>query len=390
MSLVLQSSGGGSVTIAEPTTASNFTQTLQAATGTIANIDQLGNGFRNRIINGAMTFDQRNNGASVSATNGLYTLDRYVTTSFSGGPVTNRFTVQRDAGAVTPPAGFIDYLGVTSSASTSVGPGDIYAVTQAIEGLNISDLSWGTANAKTITLSFWVRSSLTGNFGGALNNDAGNYNFPFQYTISSANTWEYKTVTIIGPTTSTWLTTNGVGVYLRFGLGGGTTWSEPAGSWTANLAYTADSSVNVVSTNGATWYITGLQFEVGSTATPFDFRSIGTELALCQRYYSKITTGSNTNSGLTIGLQTSTTAGVFNLQFPVSMRAAPTVSSNNLIVSDNSTLDSTVTTLGSVLANPNTGYININFGAMGAQFRPMLLRTANGGTTGFIDYSAEL
>jgi hypothetical protein len=278
--------------------------------------------FRNRIINGAMTIDQRNAGASVSAVNGSYTLDRYVVTSFAGGAVTGKYTVQQNAGSVTPPVGFTNYLGVTSSAATSVGAGDVYSVTQPIEGLNIADLNWGTANAQPVTISFWVRSSLTGTFGGALNNDGGNYNYPFTYSISAANTWEQKSVTITGPTAGTWLTTNGVGVYVRFGLGAGVTWTEPSGSWTASLAYSADSSVNVVSTSGATWYITGVQLEEGTAASPFENRLITTELTLCQRYYFKVNPASGAHYGS--GLNNNANNAYFMMPFPVTMRTSPT------------------------------------------------------------------
>jgi hypothetical protein len=242
-------------------------------------------GYRNRLFNGAMMIDQRNNGASFGAVNGTYSLDRWQTTSFDGGAVTGKYTVQRNAGAVTPPSGFSTYLGVTSSAATTISINSIYAINQYIEGLNVVDLAWGTSAAKSVTISFWVRSSLTGTFGGAFANNAANRVYGFTYTINTASTWEYKTVTIPGDTTGTWLTTNGIGVQVSFGLGGGTNWSAPAGQWTTSISYTADDCVSVVSTNGATWYVTGVQFEVGTQATPFDWRSYPTELALCQRYY---------------------------------------------------------------------------------------------------------
>jgi hypothetical protein len=237
-------------------------------------------GFRNRIINGAMVIDQRNAGASVTPANDAYTLDRWqVNISDS-----SKFTIQQDAGAVTPPVGFTDYLGVTSSSAFSLAAGSYFVLDQKIEGFNVADLGWGTANAKTVTLSFWVRSSLTGTFGGVLRNSAENRSYPYTYTISSANTWEQKSVTIAGDTSGTWLTTNGVGIYVGFGLGVGTTYSGTAGAWAGSTFASATGATSVVSTNGATFYITGVQLEVGSTATSFDTRSYGTELQLCQRY----------------------------------------------------------------------------------------------------------
>jgi len=183
--------------------------------------------IKNRIINGAMVIDQRNAGASVTPTGNSYTLDRWQAVT----NVSSKFSVQQNAGSVTPPVGFSNYLGVTSLASTSLGAGDYYTITQYIEGYNIADLNWGTANAKTITLSFWVRSSLTGTFGGALENNGQSRSYPFTYTISSANTWEQKSLTIAGDTSGTWNTTNSTGISVWFGLGVGTTYNGTAGAW---------------------------------------------------------------------------------------------------------------------------------------------------------------
>jgi hypothetical protein len=187
--------------------------------------------LKNRIINGDMRIDQRNNGASVTPVIGVatYTLDRF----YSYVPQSSKLTIQQNAGSVTPPVGFTQYLGVTSSSAYSILSTDQFLVGQAIEGLNIADLAWGTANAKTVTLSFWVRSSLTGTFGGAIQNSAQNRSYPFSYTIASANTWTQISVTIAGDTSGTWLTTNGTGMYVFFGLGVGSTLSATAGSWQA-------------------------------------------------------------------------------------------------------------------------------------------------------------
>jgi hypothetical protein len=239
-------------------------------------------GFKNRLINSDMRIDQRNAGASVTPTSGQYTLDRWLSQLTQA----SKFTAQRNAGSVTPPVGFSNYLGVTSSSAYSVLTGDTFLVDQRIEGFNTADLAWGTASAATVTLSFWVRSSLTGTFGGALTNAAGNRSYPFGYTISSTNTWEQKTVTIAGDTSGTWVgSTNGIGLIVRFGLGSGSTFTSTAGAWAAGNFVQPTGSVSVVGTNGATFYITGVQLEKGSTATSFDVRPYGTELALCQRYF---------------------------------------------------------------------------------------------------------
>ena len=279
--------------------------------------------FKNRIINGAMVIDQRNAGASVTPASGNYTLDRWQVSLSQ----TSKLTVQQDAGAVTPPAGFTDYLGITSSSAYSITSSDYFSVRQSIEGYNMADLNWGSANAKTVTLSFWVRSSLTGTFGGAFANSAGNRSYPFTYTISSANTWEYKTVTVAGDTTGTWNATNGIGVSVFFGLGVGSTFSGTAGAWAGANYNSATGATSVVGTNGATFYITGVQLEVGSTATSFDYRPYGTELNLCQRYYEQ-TSGSFANPMLTGYIVNGTTyyAGAV---FVVEKRAAPTLTLTN-------------------------------------------------------------
>jgi len=278
----------------------------QASTG-------VSQGFKNKIINGAMVIDQRNAGASVTPTDQSYTLDRW--SQFLS--QASKLTIQQNAGSVTPPAGFTNYLGVTSTAATTVGAGDFFNLYQYIEGFNVADLNWGTANAKTITLSFWVRSSLTGTFGGSLMNSSPNRSYPFTYTISAANTWEQKSITVAGDTSGTWLTTNGIGLRVLLGLGMGSNLTGPAGAWAGAAYYGANGATNVVSTNGATFYITGVQLEVGSTATSFDYRPYGTELALCSRYFTAFLIGQVSNSWSANANQ------YLSISFPTPMRATP-------------------------------------------------------------------
>jgi hypothetical protein len=272
---------------------------------------------RNRVINGAMEIDQRNAGASVTPTTYQYTVDRWAADPTAA----SKFSVQQNAGSVTPPAGFRNYLGITSLSAYSASSSDYFALTQTIEGFNVADLNFGTANASTFTISFWVRSSLTGTFGGSLLNSGASRGYVFSYTINASNTWEYKTVTVAGDQSGTWATTNGNGIQLNFSLGAGSNWTGSAGAWGGSRLYAPTGSVSVVGTNGATFYITGVQLEAGSVATSFERRHYGQELALCQRYYWQ-------NSARTGSFATMTAGGnglVFFFQ--TAMRASPTITS---------------------------------------------------------------
>jgi hypothetical protein len=275
--------------------------------------------MKNRILNGACVIDQRNAGASVTPTAGAgYTLDRWqyqVTQS-------SKITFQQNAGSVTPPVGFTKYLGSTIASSATVSASDYFVIDQGIEGLNIADLGWGTANAKTITISFQVYSSLTGTFGGCIRNGGGTRSYPFTYSIPVANTWTSISVTIAGDTTGTWATDNTSGILVYIGLGVGSTYSGTAGAWAGANYLGATGATSLVSTNGATFYITGVQLEVGSSATGFEYRQYQQELALCQRYYQSW--GGVANSWQIQGYNTagSNTAQSFTL--PVTMRSAPT------------------------------------------------------------------
>jgi hypothetical protein len=273
-------------------------------------------GTRNRIINGDMRFDQRNGGAAVTigAATNTFVLDRW----YGYGNSASKFSIQRNAGSVTPPAGFSNYLGVTSLSSYSVPAGEQYVIGHRIEGFNAAGFDFGTANAKTFSLSFWVRSSISGTHGGQIVNGAYNRSYPFSYTISAANTWEYKTVVVTGDTTGTWLSDNGIGLVVGFNLGSGSTFSSTANTWSAGNFSAPTGAVSVVGTNGATFYITGVQLELGTVATPFERRSYGQELALCQRYYQ---------IGI-VGLDVYETSGGnsrLTAPFRVSMRTPPTI-----------------------------------------------------------------
>ena len=280
-------------------------------------------GFRNRIINGDMRIDQRNAGASITVNNS--SINRSVDRWWGSGTASDGvYTMARSTS--TPPTGFTNFLRVTvTTADASIGASNTYYMGSTIEGLNVSDLGFGSANAKTITISFLVRSSVTGTFSGSLLNGAENRSYPFTFSISAANTWETKSVTIAGDTTGTWATDNTAGMVLVFDLGNGSNWRATAGSWTGAGEYGATGAVTLISTLNATFDITGVQLEVGSVATPFERRPYGTELALCQRYYYKVVTAAAAPEVLAPNgfVDTSTTAFCW-VQFPVSMRTAPT------------------------------------------------------------------
>jgi hypothetical protein len=286
--------------------------------------------FKNRLINGDMAIDQRNNGASVTpGVSGIYTLDRWYVFQNTAG---RAYTVQRTS---TAPAGFTNALLVTTTTGASAGTTNSFAqLLQPIEGFNVADLGWGTANAASVTLSFLVRSSLTGQFGGAIFNNATNRSYPFSYTINAANTYEYKTITIPGDTTGTWLTNNGVGIYVNFNLGAGSAQLGTAGAWSASGLSGSTGDTQVLSTTGATFFLTGVQFEKGTTATNFDVLPYTTELQLCQRYFEKSynqsqvpgTVDSSAYTSSVVGSNTVADRQVYGqVFFKASKRAVPTI-----------------------------------------------------------------
>jgi hypothetical protein len=344
-------------------------------------------GFRNRIINGDMRIDQRRAGASVTipSSAATYTVDRWVAYAVAA----SKFSVQQSSVA---PAGFKNSILITSLAATSVGTADFYQIGQGIEGFNIADLDWGTANAKTVTLSFWVRSSLTGTFGGNLITASGDQSYPFSYTISAANTFEQKTITVVGPTAGTYSSTNGVGININFSLGAGSTVSGTAGSWSGSVFRSSTGASQLVATNGATLYITGAQLEVGSVATPFERRDYGRELAMCQRYYYK-TGPAASGERVGVGYAATTTLSDTLFVFPVTMRSAPTALEQTGTAGDYAVQQASGATACSAVPTFNTA---TNQSAQTRQTVSSGLTTGQGNfvrlqtTSGYFAWSAEL
>jgi hypothetical protein len=345
-------------------------------------------GFKNRIINGAMVIDQRNAGASVTVSDSTkqYTVDRWSAFETTDGVV----TAQQVSDA---PTGFINSLKITTTtADSSLSTNQRLQFSQDIEGLNVSDLGWGTANAKTITLSFWVKSSLTGTFGGSLANSAADRSYVFTYSIPTASTWTQISVTIAGDTSGTWLTTNGIGIRVYFALGVGTDFQGSAGSWAGALYLAPSGAVSVIGTLNATWQLSGVQLEKGSTATSFDYRPYGTEFLLCQRYFQKLADGASVSTCSLATVVSSDTSSIFGLiPFQVPMRTAPSLAT---------TATSFRANMGSLNANSTTALVtdivsNINIRISQAGYGGALTTDRSGvvrlnGDTGYVAVTAEL
>jgi hypothetical protein len=336
--------------------------------------------FKNRIINGAMVIDQRNAGAAVTFNDAIFVVDRFGSACSQSA----KATAQR---STTAPAGFTNSILITSSSAYSVTATDFFNLYQNIEGFNATDFGWGTANAQTVTLSFWVRSSLTGTFGGSLSNAGLSRSYPFTYTINAANTFEYKTITIAGDTTGTWQTDNGIGLRVYFGLGVGSTYSGTAGAWAGTRFQSATGATSVVGTNGATFYITGVQLEKGSTATSFDYRPYTTETQLCYRYYFRAVQYS-TYSPVGVGRAWSSTNGNAPFYLPVVMRSNQTITYSSLSHFD-------IVTVGNPTAiqNDGAGGNNVKVGwarTTGISSGTLYQFEFGNTTSGWLGFDAEL
>jgi len=348
-SVVVNGDTSGAVTLTAPAVAGTVTVTLPSTSGTMLTTasttgisgsaissgtvpEAYGGtgtstgyyGFKNRIINGAMQIFQRNTGTPPTiTTGGQFALDRWKLWANSGGGTGASFTVQQSTNA---PAGFATSMLITQTAAAPAPTGVMYNMfAQYIEGYNAADLNWGSANAKSVVISFWVRSSVTGAYGGVVSNANQDRSYPFSYTVSVANTWEQKTITVPGDTSGTWETTTGIGIAIFWGLGVGSTYLGTAGAWAGATYLSATGSTNIVTTNGATLYITGVQLEKGSTATSFDYRPYGTEFGLCQAYYQKVSISGRRSGGFWIPENLAASNSMRgSYEYPVTMRTAPT------------------------------------------------------------------
>ena len=341
---------------------------------------------RNRIINGAMVIDQRNAGAAVTIdqTGGTYTLDRWYGRDDSPGA----YSIQQVSDA---PTGFKNSLKITITTTGTPGAAQYGFVGTWIEGYNTADLGWGASGASTVTLSFWAKSSVTGQFGGTITNSAQDRTYPFSFTISSANTWEQKTVTITGDTSGTWLTTNGAGIGVNFAVGIGSNFLGTANTWTGSFKMSATGQTNLYATSAATLQFTGVQLEIGTSATPFERRLYNQELANCQRYFIKFLGNSIWEEVPNIYAIGSTTGIAYaNIAVPTQMRTTPSVSQSGVRLTDytGGFTISSISSSGSSFGGLNGLECAINSSSL-TQYRVYVLQ-ANNNASAYLTLSAEL
>ncbi len=328
-------------------------------------------GRKNLIINGACTISQRRGAATYTLDandgGGEYAVDRFRSWAIGGGA----FTIQRSDNA---PPGFKNSLMYTvSTVDTSVGSSEYYCIQQRIEGYNIAHLKWGTDDAKPVTLSFWVKSDVTGTYTGSFWNGGQSYTCAFEYKIFESDVWEYKTVTIPGPRVGSYPTDNAVGIGIWWDLGSGAGFNAPVGVWQNTGDFRTTNQVQFIEHNGAKFRMTGIQLEVGLTATEFEHRPYGEEMALCQRYYQnsydqaggKYPGNTDDNNG---PIHTTWNDGnsPFGM-FPTVMRVAPTVTlrprgSSTTGQVKNNGVDRTAS--AQMISNQGIGYLLVSSGSV--------------------------
>ena len=337
----------------------------------------------NKIINGDMAIDQRNAGASVTLTNTSgFPTDRFL--AGSSGLTTQTFAGQQVTSTLTDSTKSLKFtIGGTGAAPAA---GAYAYFSQKIEGLNCTDLLWGTVSAKAITVSFRAKYSVTGTYGISFRNSSGDRSYIASFALT-ANTDTLVTATIPGDTTGTWLTTNGIGINLFFDCGVGTTYSTTAGSWQAGNLFGFTGGTKLCATTGATAEITNVKLEVGSIATPFVPDDYQVSLTRCQRYYEKQITGA-TYGAVGSGLSYSTTASQAYIKYEPK-RANPTVSISGLASSDGA-VNSPVTALASTYVGLRSGLVQFAVSGGGMTAYRACCLVGNNSATDYIDFSSEL
>ena len=345
--------------------------------------------MKNRLINGAMNISQRNYFSSLTPVSGAtFILDRWKFYASQD----SIFKFQQNLGNIAPPVGFANYLGITTASSFTIGAGDLFFISQGIEGFNFYDLAFGSSSAKTVTLSFWVYSSVTGTFGGSLLSSAYR-SYPFTYSISAANTWTQISITIPGDTTGTWdgATVN-LGCRVSFGLGVGDTYSGTANTWSSGPHFSTTGATSLAGTSGANFYITGIQLEAGSAATSYDFRMYEQELTLCQRYYF---TDDYQSSGASYGsvgtgVNSNTTTASVHYFAPQPMRLAPNVTSTGSFVDMVSGKSGTSWAIDFDRSTTRSFCINLTYSSGAVTSGAPCYITANNSTTWKLGFESEL
>jgi len=296
--------------------------------------------FRNLINNGAMKIHQRGGAVAATVNPGAYSLDRWKGWSSAGG-----YNMEQSTDA---PDEFGNSMKCTVTSTHTVDSGSHIFLEQLLNGIDLPRLQFGKSSAKSITLSFWVKSSVAGTYGIGLENAAINRSYVAEYTVNTANAWERKTIAIAGDTSGTWPITEGIGAKLRFSLGSGSQFQATKDAWSAGDFFTTSNDAKWIENTGATFYLTGVQLEEGSYATDFEHRPYALELVECKRYFQKV--------GGLVGTAISATAAQFGASLSPEMRTTPTISQTGVInITDTYSSDHNQSAVGISFSGSNSG-----------------------------------
>jgi hypothetical protein len=346
-----------------------------------------GNNFRNIIINGDMSIAQRSTSVASITTNGYYTADR----CFLGLTGAGTWT-QSQSTDVPTGEGFATSLKMdNTTANGSLSAGDSCIIQQRIEGQNLQYIKKGTANAVSLTVSFWIKATKTGTNICELYDTDNTRQISASYTVNTTNTWEKKTVTFAGDTTGTLGNDNGGSLTLLFWLAAGTNFTSGTLSTTWTSVTTANRAVGQVNNADSTsndWYITGVQLEAGTTASDFEFLPVDVNLARCQRYFQFI--GGVEDAAIAQGMSSGIAVSVFTINYITTMRASPTLAFSDIKCTDNVSYDKTVTGIAAQQSNVNTLRVFFDHASGATQFRPAGLNPTTTSSTSGITLSIEL
>lgn len=386
-SIKLKGDTSGEITIQAPSVAGTNTLNLQASSGTLATTAQASVGTKNLIINGDMRIAQRETSATSLSSNGYFTVDRWKAIHGVGlGVWTNEQSTDVPSGQ-----GFShSFKSTCTTADASPAAGDIVQVIQEIEGQNMVSLKKGTANAESATLSFWVKSNVTGTYTIEWRDSDNNRHICASYSITASDTWEKKTITFAGDTVSAFVYDNSTCGNIGFCYGAGSNFTSGtlATSWASrNIANLGVGQVNVGASTNNYFQLTGVQLEVGTEATPFENRMYSTELAMCQRYYQKLTPLSGNYSPFGIARGDGGTGLLAYLKYAATVRAAPTITVTGTAVNTPSQI--AVTAIGNIYSGTDAASVSLT-SASSVASGACAIWLANVNTTDNIQISAEL